>query len=536
MGSLQVACASVAAGGRTGSAFLVAPEFALTCRHVVDHLPLGSPVRLRFAASEAMAVVEALHGTADCALLRVTSPPEGTRPLLPGVAVAGGRFTSLGFPDLVSNLPNAVVGEVRLPGATGPDGQPALQLFSPDAAAGPGGVMQGFSGAPVVVEGRVVGILYHVIPGPGGLALHGLLYACPISKGMELLPSSAITPPGLPFQAAGSGYQREWFVDRPKEVKRARLYLQGQTPVVLLGPSKMGKSWIFDHLLTLEAQEKNRSATILRVDFDALGGSGLRSASVEEILFLLGTEFSAVVPGFMDRLPPRWKDWKGGTAEFSRAFEEGILGAVSTPRVILALDHADSFWGTETGEKLFAMLRHWARGSSGSNWTKLRLVMAASTEPALWINANTSPLPVQPIPVGDFTANQATELARRYGIPASSQDIDEAMAWVGGHPLLLRLLMDAAVVEEQPLSSLVREPRVFEVLSDHLTQRWMAVEAEPDLRGAMREVLTLGASAKIASEAGQRLDRAGLFTVAYGRCEVRYRVYERHFRRLMGLP
>lgn len=69
-----------------------------------------------------------------------------------------------------------------------------IHLYDDQAAAGTGGFLAGFSGAPCVCEGHVVGILIDALKKKGGKSAHGAVYALPIQKvvdacGLKLLPA-----------------------------------------------------------------------------------------------------------------------------------------------------------------------------------------------------------------------------------------------------------------------------------------------------------------------------------------------------------
>ncbi len=150
--------AAVLNGGIVGSAFLIAPEIALTNAHVVGGLPRGgvvtlvSPVR----GISGQARVIAVSRVMDLALL---SAPEGfatpvatsDAPARPGLAVRGAGIDASGGRGLgpIMELHGAVIAPRLDLGAYGP----GLVVRMP-------GVRPGFSGGPVLdAQGRLVGMI-----------------------------------------------------------------------------------------------------------------------------------------------------------------------------------------------------------------------------------------------------------------------------------------------------------------------------------------------------------------------------------------
>src|SRR5205807_681281 len=90
-----------------------------------------------------------------------------------------------GFPDSSPDDGKATTGtiaSVAAPLGFGGTGVSAIQLFSREAAAGAGGAVRGYSGAPVIVGDQVVGILCAAnLNGQTGRAEEGTLYAIPLT-------------------------------------------------------------------------------------------------------------------------------------------------------------------------------------------------------------------------------------------------------------------------------------------------------------------------------------------------------------------
>jgi hypothetical protein len=95
----------------------------------------------------------------------------------------GASWSTYGFPDTSPDLGKATEGTISSSAAAidlAGESTPVLQLYSNEAAAGEGGQVQGYSGGPVLVRDRVVGILCAApIHRTSGRSQEGTLYALP---------------------------------------------------------------------------------------------------------------------------------------------------------------------------------------------------------------------------------------------------------------------------------------------------------------------------------------------------------------------
>src|SRR5262249_20260456 len=146
---------------------LVAPDLVLTAFHVVaERSATGitvypGQITLTFLthATEATVLDGRADAQADWILLRCQTPPADIRPIpLADRGEDGAQWETYGFPE--ANPRDGMVQTGLIKNAVGTfDGVPAYQLFSDEAAAGTGAPVKGLSGAPVLVEGTIVGLL-----------------------------------------------------------------------------------------------------------------------------------------------------------------------------------------------------------------------------------------------------------------------------------------------------------------------------------------------------------------------------------------
>lgn len=267
--SWRAAVAQVSAdspdGGVRGTAFLIAPRYALTALHVVADRHATPPlafhsIRLHFGASvvAAQVVPSACDGQADWALLALATEPvdAGGQPILPlpllelteeALSDTQVQWRSCGFPEAKPDGLD-VAGEVRTTQAQ-VGGQRALQLFSAEAAAGAGAPVSGLSGAPVVVDGAVAGLLRWATLDGEGRSVAGALFACPIATVLaslqaQSLPDLQLVQPRCPYPGLVpfSKDKASWFFGRSAEIAWLQQHLRKQRFVLVVGPSGSGKS------------------------------------------------------------------------------------------------------------------------------------------------------------------------------------------------------------------------------------------------------------------------------------------------------
>lgn len=251
---LKNACALIDAGEARGTGFLVSPEWLLTCNHVIrdagDHR-----IRAIFPHGQYEATVDLVDVENDCALLRLSLPvPAGSaRPLVIAVGPVqkGVAWEGYGFPAATGQAGLLIDGRVQDPAGHDPIQRPSVVLQSANVTAGSS--LQGFSGSPVLVDGRVIGQMRKIIPDESGKAQLSVIYACPAAVMEELARRrpSASRPAANPYRGLESFHPEDapLFFGREELTEKlwrrfCALYEEPRPCRLLavLGPSGSGKS------------------------------------------------------------------------------------------------------------------------------------------------------------------------------------------------------------------------------------------------------------------------------------------------------
>lgn len=192
----------IEAGTQRGTGFLIAPDRLMTALHVV-----GSVVDGAFRPhGDIVAHAAVAHGGAlvghsfaidaddqlyvdeacDCACFRIAAIP-GVEPFAVAAVARGDhreRWWTYGFPGGAPRDGKGASGHVTSTGAAieiSGGVRTVLQLYSLEAGAGRGGLVHGYSGAPVVIGDRVVALLTHADVQADRRAEDGTLYAVPLA-------------------------------------------------------------------------------------------------------------------------------------------------------------------------------------------------------------------------------------------------------------------------------------------------------------------------------------------------------------------
>lgn len=257
----------ISSGSTRGTGMLLAAERVLTALHVIGRVDDG---RVVFFDGEARITAAVWDGTVfrfpvcvctaadvidfdpelDWVCLRVDAEAFAGVRSLPvrslEAAEAGGEWTTYGFPETSPKEGKASGGVVSSTAATlrmGAKAVGVLQLFSREAAAGLGGFVRGFSGAPVLLGPHAVGLLCAASEDEHARSLEGTLYAVPLASIAERagIPDAAACPyPGLrPFQSADARHFHGRDAESNGIVRRLHT---GESQILIVGASGSGKS------------------------------------------------------------------------------------------------------------------------------------------------------------------------------------------------------------------------------------------------------------------------------------------------------
>lgn len=298
--------------------------------------------------------------------------------------------------------------------------------------------------------------------------------------------------------------------------------LQGRgTTILLRGPRQVGKSSL---LVRAAAAAENGGRRVSRIDFQLMENEHRRSLKtlLRHLAFSIASDLGT------EAEPDQfWDDRLGAKISITRFVERAVLKPSKLP-VVLCLDEVDSAFGTDYCGDFFAMLRVWHNErATSSAWSRLHLLIAHSTNPALWISdLDQSPFNVgEPHLLTDFSVAQVRDLCKRYGVDANAEELIDVF---GGHPFLIRKALFTIYSTGCTVAELVAG--VFDSDSpfrDHLQILLAPLLTNPALNQAMGQAVHKGSCES--ERAFQGLLGAGLVRgysreAATPRCKL-YRVF-----------
>ena len=159
--------------------------------------------------------------------------------------------------------------------------------------------------------------------------------------------------------------------------------------------------------------------------------------------------------------------------------------------------------------------------------------MVHSTEVYGSLDINRSPLAnvgkIFPLP--EFTSEQVQELARRYGLDwVGTQEVEQLMAMVGGHPYLIQQAFDYLEHQNVTLEEFLRiAPTEESPFSAHLREYLWNLQQNPELATALSEVVTKNQPIRIETAQAFKLHSMGLVQLQGNDCSPRCDLYRQYF-------
>lgn len=359
-------------------------------------------------------------------------------------------------------------------------------------------------------------------------------------------PSAVSLPPDAPRAPVDTrgplpptaGYDQRCYVPRPSLERQvdAGLVSPG-TPVVLLGPSRFGKTALLEHVIDVARRADHaagKQTRLVRVALDAFEPSVFQV--FDDFLYELGCHLVSGVDGDPAWLEEAWDLSGSAPMRIEALLKRHVLHTVNG-RLFVAIEGLGELHRTGFASAFLGVLRSWAQNASHPAWSRLRLVLTVSTEPSLFREEiHRSPFfnATLLVRLPDLSLDDILALRTVYGLPWDRAACEELMDKVGGHPYLCRTAMFQAATTGQDLRSLLErshEPGgIFEPFLAHL---WH--DLTPELQQAVVRILT-ESRARLALDVEDRLRGAGFVRGGPGNYRLRYALYETYVRDVCMAP
>jgi class 3 adenylate cyclase len=299
-----------------------------------------------------------------------------------------------------------------------------------------------------------------------------------------------------------------FYIERPPIEERCReTIVQPGALIRIKAPRQMGKTSLMARVLHYAAQQGHCTVPL---------SLQLADAKVFQELDQFLRWFCASVSRRLkvpNRLNDYWDEIFGSKDNCTAYFEEYLLENIQSP-LVLGLDEVDCvFEHPEIAANFFGLLRAWHEEAKNRDvWKRLRLVVVHATEVYVPMDINQSPFNVgMPIELPEFNGNQVYDLVQLHGLDWSFEQVDRLMDLVGGHPYLVRLALYHLAKGDVTLSQLMDLATTESGLySDHLRRHLWNLQQNPDLLGAMKQVVSSAAPVRLDSSKAFKLHSMGL--------------------------
>ncbi|MDJ0727445.1 MAG: AAA-like domain-containing protein [Prochloraceae cyanobacterium] len=265
-----------------------------------------------------------------------------------------------------------------------------------------------------------------------------------------------------------------------------RNILQPGSLIRIKAPRRMGKTSLMRRILKYGSDRNCRSVFISLTSAD--------SATFRDLDRFLKW-FCANISLEMELRNRLEHHWNGlfGSKVSSRIYFEQYLLPQTSEALILGLDEIDSiFLYPHVAEEFFGVLRSWHELAKNKPiWQKLRLVIAHSTEVYIPLSVHSSPFNVGvPIELYEFNQAQILDLATRYELDWSREEVEQLMSLVGGIPYLVRLALYYIKTQNISLETLVSTNLSCDlVYREHLQKQLFNLSKFPQLEAAFSKVI-----------------------------------------------
>ncbi|MCA9698933.1 MAG: AAA-like domain-containing protein [Myxococcales bacterium] len=347
------------------------------------------------------------------------------------------------------------------------------------------------------------------------------MLAGPAASSSSLTGSGAYASPSGSYdgnlQKPGQRYDARWHVIHDEEERWAVDSLLEGVPVAVCAPLHFGKTWFLERVLDL-LREHSPGLSLAYVDLDLADGSTL-----ETMLRSVATQAARAVG--IDELA--WPTRGSPQGRLIEALESQVRPAIGEA-LVLTLDLPDSMWAFADRDGFFRVMRVLSGQGDPARWGWLRILLAFSMAPSLYIDSVAqSPWNVPEVRLDEFSPAQIQDLAQRCGLNWGQAELDQLAASVGGHPYMVRHTIYEVARSGRALTTVLADDNI----DFHLRRLENLLGRDQALCDSLCQLI---AGERIELRHRQRLEAAGMirWDRQHKRYAARFPIYSRLFERL----
>ncbi len=325
-----------------------------------------------------------------------------------------------------------------------------------------------------------------------------------------------------------------FYIKRPPiESECYRMILKNDALIRIKAPRQMGKSSLMTRILH-HAKEKGHCRTL---SLSLQEADSTIFANLEHFLQWLCTSVTEQLE-LPDKVEEYWQNKNkkrlGNKRCCSRYFKDYLLTEIKEP-IVLGLDEVDRIFQEQIATDFFGLLRTWhENGKNDKAWQRFRLVITHSQEVYISLDINQSPFNVgTAIELPEFNREQVQTLAQRHK-RLWTEEVDQLMAIVGGHPYLIRVALYKIAREQFTLEKLLKTAANEKgPYAEHLNRQLANLQAHPQLATIFKTIITSDNPIPINKELNQlalfKLGSLGLIKIEENKVKPWCELYRRYF-------
>lgn len=343
------------------------------------------------------------------------------------------------------------------------------------------------------------------------------------------MPDSAtfITQPTMPLEYPSGPVplNSTLYVERPSiEAQVYNAIHQPGTMIRLKAPHRMGKSSLLNRIM---AYAKTQNFSTVVVDMNQADNQVCTNLDKFLRWFCVNVSRQLQIPPVLDDY---WDEEIGSKISCTLYLQGYLLEQVSTPIIIAFNEINRLFEYPDVGRDFLHLLRSWYEETKQiATWEKLRLIVVYSTEIYIPLNINQSPFNVGiPINLPPFTLEQVQDLAQRHNLAwIDSQEAEQLMNKIGGHPYLVRLALYHLVhTPEISLENLLNNAHTFTgIYSNHLREMWEIIKDKTHLCTLLKTLVKTQEDVRLDTLAAYQLEGMGLIKVSGYKAQLSCELY-----------
>ncbi len=299
------------------------------------------------------------------------------------------------------------------------------------------------------------------------------------------LPAPYPDPRGLALPGGAIDTEAPYYVVRRADEEVVDGVRRPRGLVTVQGPRQSGKTSLI--LRALESVRQSQSdLRAVFVDFQALASEDLES---------LETLWRAIAELVADQLQVdlSWQEGKRHGRNLDCFIDRDVL-ADAEQQLLLCLDEVDRLFHFPIRSDFFASLRaFYNRGAYDRTWKRVSWLLGTSSEPGFFIkDLSQSPFNVGlRVELPMFTVEEIAKLARHFGMSSDVAESGRILAYAGGQPYLVHLLLYRLAVADIDAEELFDPGTAARtIFREHLHRFLLHFQQEEPLALAMKRVVT----------------------------------------------